>query len=193
MDRDGLVAYAEALRSEEAADCVEEMAMFAEQVIQAFWDADIARNPHTWLPCKDGERVGFSRDAPELVKDAFDLLTRSIEIRSLVVRATNTQGDRATCVRWLVSRSVAAGNLLERMLVRLSGAESLFAAEEKRDAGRIKGGKPKFSNAEVQHFIDVAKKRFPDANKSLLIEKAAKMPGSPGKTTFWERQKSLKF
>ncbi len=149
----------------------------------------------------DGKRVCPGLDATELVRDAFNVIDCALRVRKLhAVIESDPVAKVPKLICELITRCTQLGIGHERLLMRYIGIETAVAGRKKSDSKLAKGGKPKFTNAELQRYIDRAKERFPGADKTIVIneaERISKMICPDGKgvsaRTFWRREKKLIF
>lgn len=201
LDGDSLKKFHERIKTTNEGGFVDVAIQNAMVVLREHFNQDVELSPDASLVTLNGRRVGPPADSCELVKDAFSLIDCARQVKKLQARIESGEAIKVVNVtRLLVTRSMQLGQDHERMMMRFLGHEKTIAGRKKSNRNAMKGGKPKYTNQELQRYIDKAKNRYPMANKTALIEAAREIsrelcPQSKGvaKSTFWSHQKNLNF
>ncbi|WP_168566923.1 hypothetical protein [Crateriforma spongiae] len=112
-----------AIDSDSSGRALEEAATLAFDVIRQVWDESVTFDESTLAIMRGGVAAKCSDDANSLVRDAFWLSEVARDAKSLRDALAATHPDSANAVLMLVSRAFQAGNITERILVRLDEIE----------------------------------------------------------------------
>ncbi|TWT69344.1 hypothetical protein [Crateriforma conspicua] len=162
------------------------------KVLVEQFDERIELCTESGLAVINGERVGWSRESSELVRDAFDLLQRVWSIQHEKERLLSLKPISEKSLTRLLTLCAELGQRNERLLLCNGGIESMVDSQSRSEAG-LPEREQEFSDDDIKSAWDKACSRYQTGRvKTKRLECAARIVGCSKKTIERRLKKILK-